>query len=143
MIRETVRSEMVMPSIFSSPWIRGARQSGLAAAIRSISWRISAAMAGPPRTAVMRSRQSCPELTKAFPLPAGDSVRPDVHQRATPTGPPLAECDPEHSIESRQKRSFPLSLEGGELEAQCPVLNSNGLVSDQPSHESNDAQQED
>ncbi len=36
MIRETVRSEMEMPSIFSSPWIRGARQSGLAAAIRSI-----------------------------------------------------------------------------------------------------------
>lgn len=33
MIRETVRSEMEMPSIFSSPWIRGARQSGLAAAI--------------------------------------------------------------------------------------------------------------
>ena len=48
MIRETVRSEMVMPSIFSSPWIRGARQSGLAVAIRSISWRISTAVTGRP-----------------------------------------------------------------------------------------------
>ena len=32
-IRETVRSETIRPSILSSPWILGARQSGLAIAI--------------------------------------------------------------------------------------------------------------
>ena len=46
MIRETVRSEIAMPNIFSSPWIRGARQSGLAATIRSINRRISMSVAG-------------------------------------------------------------------------------------------------
>jgi hypothetical protein len=40
---------MVMPSILSSPWIRGARESGLAVAIRSISWRISVAAGRPGR----------------------------------------------------------------------------------------------
>jgi len=48
MIRETVRSEMAMPSILSSPWIRGARHSGLAAAIRSINRRMSTGVAGRP-----------------------------------------------------------------------------------------------
>ena len=117
MIRETVRSEMEMPSIFSSPWIRGARQSGLAAAIRSINRRISMAVAGRP------GRQRCardsrrPESAKSFPLPVRDSVGLDVEQRATPTGPPLAESDPEYAIEGHQQRSLPFSVEGCELDS--------------------------
>ena len=47
-IRETVRSDTVMPSSFSSPWIRGARHKGLADTSRNISYRIAALMAGRP-----------------------------------------------------------------------------------------------
>jgi len=68
MVREAVRSEMVMPSILRSPWIRGARQSGLAVAIRSISRRISAAVAGRPAggvisTIVPRTYESVPVVS--------------------------------------------------------------------------------
>lgn len=37
-----------MPSIFSLPWIRGARHSGLAATVRRVNTWISAAIAGLP-----------------------------------------------------------------------------------------------
>jgi hypothetical protein len=39
--RDTVRSEIEMPGILSSPWMRGARHSGLAVNICSINRRIS------------------------------------------------------------------------------------------------------
>jgi len=55
----------------------------------------------------------------------------------------LAKRDPEHPIKSRQYRSFALSMEAGELQSQCGVLQSNGLLTaHQQSHESKDAQQE-
>jgi hypothetical protein len=47
-MRQTVRSEIWMPSICSSPWSRGARQSGLAATIRSMRRRTSITVAGLP-----------------------------------------------------------------------------------------------
>ncbi len=46
--RETVRSEISTPSFRSSPWIRGAPQSGLAAAMVVIRLRISALNRGRP-----------------------------------------------------------------------------------------------
>ena len=97
---------------------------------------------GPPRTTAMESRQPRPESAKSFALPARDSVGLEIDERAAPTGPPLAESDPEYAIEGRQQRSFPLSLEGCELEAECGVLESEGLVAaHQQPNESKDAQQ--
>ena len=46
--RETVRSEISTPSLRSSPWIRGAPQSRLAAAMLPISLRISDLIRGRP-----------------------------------------------------------------------------------------------
>ncbi len=48
MSRDTVRSEISMPSLRSSPWMRGAPQSGLALAIRSTSSRTSRLTGGRP-----------------------------------------------------------------------------------------------
>jgi hypothetical protein len=46
--RETVRSAMLIPSLTSSPWIRGAPHSGFAAAIRLTRAAISALTGGRP-----------------------------------------------------------------------------------------------
>jgi hypothetical protein len=46
--RDTVRSEMGMPSLSNSPWLRGAPQSGFAAAIFRIRVRIAGLTSGRP-----------------------------------------------------------------------------------------------
>ena len=46
--RETVRSETSMPNLPNSPWMRGAPQSGFAAAIFITSVRIVAVVLGRP-----------------------------------------------------------------------------------------------
>jgi hypothetical protein len=43
---ETVRSETLIPNLSSSPWIRGAPQSGLASAIFRIRWLTSGLLTG-------------------------------------------------------------------------------------------------
>ncbi len=48
MSRETVRSERLIPNLSSSPWIRGAPQSGLASAIFRIRWLTSGLTPGRP-----------------------------------------------------------------------------------------------
>src|SRR5438093_882331 len=62
MSRETVRSATARPSFRSSPWIRGAPQSGFAVAMRVIKALISAWTAGrppvePPESFVQYSRK--------------------------------------------------------------------------------------
>ena len=61
---ETVRSETTIPSIFSSPWIRGARQSGFAVAMSRMRRRISAATGGLPRPTVFRCEIRAQNLRK-------------------------------------------------------------------------------
>src|SRR5258708_24925014 len=62
--RETVRSATSMPSFRSSPWIRGAPQSGFAAAIcvtRALIWALTGGRptAGRPESFVQYSRKRC------------------------------------------------------------------------------------
>jgi hypothetical protein len=75
-------------------------------------------------------------------MPAGDRVGLDVQQRTPPTGPPLAESDPEYPIKGCQNRSPPFPLEGRELQSQCRVLENHGLLTaHQQADESKEAQQ--
>ena len=55
--RETVRSATSMPSVMSSPWIRGAPHKGLAAAIRATRARSSPLTRGRPPGEVERPAQ--------------------------------------------------------------------------------------
>jgi hypothetical protein len=55
MRRETVRSASSIPSLHSSPWIRGAPQSGLAAAILRTTAMISALTEGRPTLGLLES----------------------------------------------------------------------------------------
>src|SRR2546425_3749564 len=57
--RETVRSATSRPSLRSSPWIRGAPQSGLAAAIRMTRTLISALTGGRPPVGGAESLVQC------------------------------------------------------------------------------------
>src|SRR5215472_15409683 len=69
-----------------------------------------------------------PKPTKPIVLPASDRVRLDISQGTTPTRPPAAKSDPKYSIDGGQNRALPFSLEGCELEAECGILESDGLV---------------
>ena len=66
-----------MPSLRSSPWIRGAPHSGFAMLISRISCRISMWR---PRSATARSRFEAPIGSKAGTLPADHSFRADHRQ---------------------------------------------------------------
>src|SRR5438034_641459 len=75
--------------------------------------------------------QMRPELPEALPLPPDDRVGLNVQQRSAPGAPNARQTDPEQPIETGQHRSFPLSPEGSELQAESSVFDSNGLVSAQ------------
>jgi len=82
-----------------------------------------------------------PELPEALPLPPDDRVGLNVQQRSAPGAPNARQTDPEQPIETAQHRSFPLSPEGSELQAESSVFDSNGLVSaQQETNESNHRQ---
>src|SRR5262249_36907516 len=84
-----------MPSLRSSPWIRGAPQNGLARLMSRINWRISS---GTLRSAAARARPPSPEQAKPDPVPADNRLRFDDHQGAQNVG-----CDP---IEARQNEAI-------------------------------------
>src|SRR5438128_10438921 len=85
--------------------------------------------------------QMRPELPEALPLPPDDRVGLNVQQRSAPGAPNARQTDPEQPIETGQHRSFPLSPEGSELQAESSVFDSNGLVSaQQETNESNHRQ---
>jgi hypothetical protein len=72
--RRTVRSEISKPSIFSSPWMRGAPHVGFSATIRKMSSRISLLVA------------HLPTLTLGREIHFQYSVNPARCQRATVSG---------------------------------------------------------
>ena len=67
-----------------------------------------------------------PESAKPLALPADDGVSLYVEQRAAPAVPNAGQTYPEQSIQDRQDRSFPFSLEGRELKAESGVLDRDG-----------------
>src|SRR5258705_8514861 len=67
-----------MPSLRSSPWIRGAPHNGLAMLISRISVRISG---GNSRPSATRSRLPAPVQSEAGTMPANNGVRLDDRQR--------------------------------------------------------------
>src|SRR6058998_133142 len=96
MSRETVRSATSIPSFSSSPWILGAPQRGLAAAIRVTKPRIFgvdawAAHGGP-------AGELGPVLAEAAPLPAQDGVGGHDHERLPPPGPDPGQPGPEEAV---------------------------------------------
>jgi len=104
----------------------------------------SAYLAGGRRSAAATSvhpGQMRPELPEALPLPPDDRVGLNVEQRSAPGAPNARQTHPEQPIKRGQHRSFPLSPEGCELQAESSILDSNGLVSaQQETNESNHRQ---
>src|SRR5258708_38565381 len=88
------------PSLSSSPWMRGAPQSGFA---RLISPSNSAGTLGLPTRLRDRQRQKGP---KANTMPANDRFRPDDRNGACGRGEPAIEPNKQKSIDICQ--SWPL-----------------------------------
>src|SRR5437667_816256 len=96
MSRETVRSATWKPSFSSSPWILGAPQRGLAAAIRVTRAAISGLTGGRPR--VGRPESLVPVLAETAPLPPQHGVGGNNHEGVPPPGPDPGQRHPEEPI---------------------------------------------
>ena len=114
--RETVRSEISTPSLRSSPWIRGAPQSGLAAAMFPISLRISDLMRGRPGLfdrdnlhQYRLNRLRCHEIT----VSGRTITRADFQFFQIVLSP---------TVPSTQPRTFQISLEDGQLLTKCRIF---------------------
>ena len=141
-MRDTVRSEMAIPSISSSPGILGARHNGLAA-VCSIHRRSSAAVPGRPgRRRGGWLGQPGPESAEAFALPTNDGVGLNIHQRMSPAGPYAAQSGPKYSVPGCEQRALPFALKRRALQSQRCVLNGNRRMSaEEQADESKNEQQ--
>src|SRR5436309_12492071 len=96
MSRETVRSATRKPSFSSSPWILGAPQRGLAAAIRVTRAAISGLTRG--RASGGPTGEVGPVLTETAPPPPQNGVGSNDHKRLSPPGPDSGQGRPEEPI---------------------------------------------
>jgi hypothetical protein len=104
-MRETVLSETTGPSILSSPWIRGARQSGFSPAICTISRRISAGMQGRPFRSPFGFEKASPESGETVVVAIGPRSRAE---RTSAHRASRSRVSPEHTRTDGQKRSTPV-----------------------------------
>jgi hypothetical protein len=105
-MRETVLSETAMPSILSSPWIRGARQGGFSTVICTMSRRISAGMQGRPLLiplALTGEPRTCGTARVAI----GRQFRAE---RTSAHRASRSSVSPEHTRTGGQKRSTPVAV---------------------------------
>ncbi len=118
--REIVRSETSIPSLRSSPWMRGAPQSESARAIRSTNCRTfptdrRAAWAPPPRL-------PSPVAPETLSMPTHDRVGLHEQEYVTPACPGAPEPDPEEPIRHAQARALPGVPKDVQLIAKSEVL---------------------
>src|SRR5262249_4125179 len=112
----TLLSAISMPSLSSSPWIRGAPQEGFSRHILRIRSRSSREMTGRPGLAV--PHLPGPEKTKAPAMPGHDRFGADDGQRRAPAAPDAATryarrspmCAYRRSIAKSSRSSFSLAL---------------------------------
>jgi hypothetical protein len=99
----TVVCPTSMPSLSSSPWMRGAPQSGLAMLISRITWRISAeALGQPPRD----SRFPAPIGPKAGAMPADHGIGLDDLQGVKNARRQRVKTSEHHPVEAREHNTF-------------------------------------
>lgn len=114
MFRDTVDSEISIPSFNSSPWIRGAPQPSCA--IKRMRSRISRS---PRATPLGDLRPVAPE---SLPAPSRYGVAVDDNQATRPPWPGGTEGYPEGTVDIVQERSRPLALQRQDLLPQREVL---------------------
>ena len=103
----TVVCPTSIPSLSSSPWIRGAPHNGLATLISRIRVRISKGVFGRPAA---RSGFPAPERAKSSPMPADHRLRLDNRQGIQGAGRQAIQPHKEQPIsvaEDQPFRSFP------------------------------------
>src|SRR6202035_2121260 len=92
----TLVSPTSMPSLSSSPWIRGAPQSGFSRLILRISSRTSSGTFGRPRFPCRTFPG--PEPSEASPVPCDHGLWLDNHEGSPPVAPHFRQPSPEDSI---------------------------------------------
>jgi hypothetical protein len=118
--RETVRSATLIPSLTSSPWMRGAPHRGVAVAMASDESLDLGVDGGP--TSASAPRELRPVLATATPLPSQDGVGRHDDQRLSPARPDAGQPDPKEAIGRAQSGPRYASSVHGELLAQGEVL---------------------
>jgi hypothetical protein len=113
----TLVSPISMPSFSSSPWIRGAPQSGFSRLIFRINWRVSFATVGRPG----RPRRIFHVQNSRKPLRCqpNDGFRPDDDQGRSPIAPDFAQPSPEEPIGGCQFRPLHRATQDAELVPKC------------------------
>src|ERR1700730_15421681 len=109
-----------MPSLSSSPWIRGAPQSGLALLICRIRSRILRSTDGRPSG----SRAPTPKQARSLTVPLDHRCRIDQHHQLQTAGPQSVEPDPEQAVDREQPggSTRPLATKNVQLMTQGEVL---------------------
>src|SRR5262249_39523197 len=116
----TLVSPTSIPSLSSSPWIRGAPHNGFSRCIRRMRARTvcrngrSADAAGP--------RLPRPEHPETRAMPGNNGVRLDDHQRRSPSRPDPREPYPEEPVGRCQPRSLHEPLQDAQLVTECQDL---------------------
>ena len=116
----TLVSPMSMPSLRSSPWMRGAPQSGFSRLIFRISLRISFDTDGRPVWPLADFPGS--EKSESFAVPSDDGGRFDDAQIRAPFGPGSTKPSPQAPVESIQLRLLHRALQYAELMAEADDL---------------------
>src|SRR5216683_2034061 len=117
----TLLSPMSMPSLSSSPWMRGAPQPGFSRHILRIRSRIS--RENDRSSELAMPHLPCPEQAKAGTMPGEDRFGLDDGQRRAPVTPDARQPDPQQSIPGCQFRALPRRpLKHADLVAQSQVL---------------------
>jgi hypothetical protein len=119
--RNTVRSERSKPSIFSSPWIRGAPQVEYSATVRRISSRNSLLthfFASPNPT----PREPLPIQLEPCTVPANNSLWPDEDQCVLPPRPEPPQDHPGQLVGGGDLRARIPLIQNGKLLAKSQVL---------------------
>lgn len=86
----------------SSPWMRGAPDSGLSRLRVGMSWRTSFGTCG--RAGLAATDLPLPERAEASPVPGNDGRWLDDHQSGTPIAPDSAQPRPKEPIQRDQLR---------------------------------------
>src|SRR5882762_10759978 len=120
MSRATVRCETSRPSLSSSPWMRGAPQSGFASAMVRTRLASSEPTGGRPVRPrrdfqVQKARKPC--RCQRITVSGGNEV-----EGLSPPRPMVGEPDPEDAIEAPELRSFRSAAEQGKLLPERQVL---------------------
>src|SRR5215813_10506048 len=107
------------PSLSSSPWMRGAPQSGFSTLIRRIISRSSAPICGRPPG----GRLPTPVAAKFGSVPTHERLRPDDRENLQDCWKPAIQLDKEPAIKVREpKATTPPASQDNQLMSQRRIL---------------------